>query len=199
MLAKQWIVRRVSVNVIQSFGQVTHTCMYVKSSMYLGILRRWLLPPKFNVTLHSRKCKNAAHLKVAITFLFVFFFIFLAFWPLLWYRTVKYQQEVKWTGSGKVSESGLKLRKPETQLRYMLTCCPRGYCRRLFMFSFLNIFGWGWTLNMQTNKFVHVYFCYGYAFLQMHFCISYQFCSCRVDLWILNKGNGMFLHSLLFI
>lgn len=98
-----------------------------------------------------------------------FFFMFLAFWPLLWYRTVKYRQEVKWTGSGKVSESGLKLRKPETQLRYMLTCCPRGYCRRLFMFSFLNIFGWGWTLKMQMRKFVHVYLCYGYAFLQMHF------------------------------
>ncbi len=31
------------------------------------------------------------------------------------------------------------------------------------------------------------------------FCISYHFCSCRVDIWILNKGNGMSLQSSLFI
>ncbi len=62
----------------------------------------------------------------------------------------------------------------------------------IYVFLFLNMFGWGWTLNMQTSTCL---FMLWLCLFTNAFCISYHFCSCRVDICILNKGNGMSLHS----
>ncbi len=51
----------------------SHSRMYVCQIInVLGDFEKMVVAPKFNVTLHSRKCKNVAHLKVAITFFFFF-------------------------------------------------------------------------------------------------------------------------------